>query len=64
MKTIDSNMTIAFYLSKVLPRKPAREHWLKTYNILLDGKCPEELMETEEGKVKVIEVLKCMAGYP
>lgn len=64
MKTIDYNVAIDFYLHKVLPRKPAREHWLKTYNILLDGKCPEELRETEEGQFKVLEVLKCMAGFP
>lgn len=64
MKTIDYNVAIDFYLNKILPRKLAREHWLKTYNILLDGKCPEELRETEEGQQKVLEVLKVMAGYP
>lgn len=63
MKTIDHNVAIAFYLNKVMPRKPVREHWLKTYNLLLDGKCPEELLETEDGQLKVLEVLKRMAGW-
>lgn len=64
MKTIDYNVAIDFYLNKVLPRKPARDSWLKTYNLLLDGKCPEDLRDTEEGQRKVLEVLKGMAGYP
>lgn len=63
MKTIDNNVTIAYYLNKVMPRKPVREHWLKTYNILLNGECPEELMKTEEGQLQVLEVLKIMAGW-
>lgn len=67
MKTTNTDIATNYYLMmlhKVLPRRPAREHWLKTYNILLDGKCPEELLDTKEGLQKVTEVLKEMAGYP
>lgn len=63
MKTIDNNVAIDFYLHKVLPQKHKRLLWLKTYNLLLDGKCPEELRETEDGQLKVLEVLKGMAGW-
>lgn len=63
MKTIDNNVAIDYYLNKVFPRKPLRENWLKTYNLLLDGKCPEELRETEDGQLKILDVLKNMAGW-
>lgn len=61
--TIDNNVAIDYYLNRVMPRKPVREHWLKTHNLLLDGKCPDELRSTEEGQRKVLEVLKDMSGW-
>lgn len=49
-------------LTLVFKRRKAFEHWLNTYNILLDGECPHDLMKTEEGQIRVLAVLKEMVG--
>jgi len=60
---MDTTTTVWFYLTKVLKKRDAIEHWMNTHNLLLEGKCPDELMITEEGKAKVLEILKEMDGF-
>lgn len=44
-------------LRRIFKNKTQRSNWLKTYNLLLDGDCPEDLMVTEEGLKKVVSLL-------
>lgn len=46
----------------ILFRKPKREIWLQTHNLLLGGERPEELLKTEEGRELVLKELRLMVG--
>lgn len=64
MKTISNELVVWNHLTKIFKRRNAIEHWMSTYNILLDGECPEDLMKTEAGQLKVIALLRDMEGCP
>lgn len=44
---------------EVLGRKWA-EHWWRTGNIVFDGQFPEDLLETDEGRLQILQELNAM----